>query len=115
MQNRDGYMVTSLELEKSLLRHSNTTLTLKASEWLQLSWREFALARRLHEKALRKAPSARIWRKSARLEWCLGDLERAKELIREGLEKSLPVSLSETLDGIQSCDHSSSKIRGHRT
>lgn len=50
---------------------------------------EFARARRLLEKARRNAPSARIWMKSARLEWCLGDLDRAKQLIKEGLNRSV--------------------------
>ncbi|KAJ1363373.1 hypothetical protein KIN20_023223 [Parelaphostrongylus tenuis] len=73
---------------------------------------ELARARRLLEKARRNAPSARIWMKSARLEWCLGDLERAKELIREGLEKSVSITLSKILEGNQLCDDSSSNIRG---
>uniref|UniRef100_A0A7E4V8M9 Pre-mRNA-processing factor 6 n=1 Tax=Panagrellus redivivus TaxID=6233 RepID=A0A7E4V8M9_PANRE len=46
---------------------------------------EYDRARRLLEKARSKAPSARVWMKSARLEWCLNELVRAKELLKEGL------------------------------
>ncbi|CAI4233237.1 unnamed protein product [Auanema sp. JU1783] len=47
---------------------------------------EYNKARRLLEKARQSAPSARMWMKSARLEWCLGELQAAKDLIIQGLE-----------------------------
>uniref|UniRef100_A0AC34QZ26 Pre-mRNA-processing factor 6 n=1 Tax=Panagrolaimus sp. JU765 TaxID=591449 RepID=A0AC34QZ26_9BILA len=47
---------------------------------------EHVRARKLLTKARSKAPSARVWMKSARLEWCLGDLNAAKELLQEGLK-----------------------------
>ena len=40
---------------------------------------------RLLEKARTAAPSARLWMKSAHLEWCLGKLDAAKKLLQEGL------------------------------
>ena len=38
------------------------------------------------ERARNSAPSPRFWMKSARLEWCLNDLVRAKELLNEGIK-----------------------------
>lgn len=45
---------------------------------------EYARARRLLEKARASAPTARVWMKSARLEWCLGDLQTAAAMLEEG-------------------------------
>uniref|UniRef100_A0A915M987 Pre-mRNA-processing factor 6 n=1 Tax=Meloidogyne javanica TaxID=6303 RepID=A0A915M987_MELJA len=47
---------------------------------------EFDRARKLLERARNSAPSPRFWMKSARLEWCLNDLVRAKELLNEGIK-----------------------------
>ncbi|KAE9420811.1 hypothetical protein Angca_003976 [Angiostrongylus cantonensis] len=74
-------------LAKAFEHNANSEGIWMAAVKLESENNEFARARRLLEKARRNAPSARIWMKSARLEWCLGDLDRAKELIREGLEK----------------------------
>lgn len=48
---------------------------------------EYARARRLLEKARASAPTARVWMKSARLEWCLGDLHTASVMLEEGCLK----------------------------
>ena len=48
---------------------------------------EYARARRLLAKARASAPTARVWMKSARLEWCLGDLDAAGEMLAEGVAK----------------------------
>ena len=48
---------------------------------------EYARARRLLAKARASAPTARVWMKSARLEWCLGDLHAAGEMLIEGVAK----------------------------
>lgn len=48
---------------------------------------EHGRARNLLAKARNKAPSARVCMKSAKLEWCLGDLAAAKQLLNEGLKE----------------------------
>ncbi|KAF0992802.1 hypothetical protein HZS_4182, partial [Henneguya salminicola] len=48
---------------------------------------EYERARMLLEKARTNAPSARVFMKSARLEWVLGQLSNALKLIDEGLTK----------------------------
>ncbi|VDD79393.1 unnamed protein product [Mesocestoides corti] len=48
---------------------------------------EYARARRLLAKARASAPTARVWMKSARLEWCLGELAAAEEMLCEGCTK----------------------------
>lgn len=48
---------------------------------------EYARARRLLAKARASAPTARVWMKSARLEWCLGELDTAEEMLREGCSR----------------------------
>ena len=37
-------------------------------------------------QARTNAPTARVFMKSVRLEWCLGDIHTAKELLVEGLK-----------------------------
>ncbi|VDO63696.1 unnamed protein product [Haemonchus placei] len=74
-------------LAKAFEHNANSEGIWMAAVKLESENNEFARARRLLEKARRNAPSARIWMKSARLEWCLGDLDKAKELIKEGLSK----------------------------
>uniref|UniRef100_A0A1I8H9X7 Pre-mRNA-processing factor 6 n=2 Tax=Macrostomum lignano TaxID=282301 RepID=A0A1I8H9X7_9PLAT len=46
---------------------------------------DFERARKLLLRARNQASTARVWMKSARLEWCLGELEQAKALLNEGL------------------------------
>ncbi|KAI1288119.1 Pre-mRNA-processing factor 6 [Halotydeus destructor] len=48
---------------------------------------EYARARKLLSNARKQAPTARVYMKSARLEWALGDLAQALVLINEALEK----------------------------
>jgi len=48
---------------------------------------EFDRARRLLAKARSSAPSPKFWMKSARLEWCLNELESAKALLVEGIKR----------------------------
>ncbi|ELU10841.1 hypothetical protein CAPTEDRAFT_223651 [Capitella teleta] len=44
---------------------------------------EFERARRLLQKARASAPTARVFMKSVKLEWCLADLDKASELLKE--------------------------------
>ncbi|THD21045.1 Pre-mRNA-processing factor, partial [Fasciola hepatica] len=44
---------------------------------------EYARARRLLAKARTSASTARVWMKSARLEWCLGELKEALTMLEE--------------------------------
>ncbi|XP_013383916.1 pre-mRNA-processing factor 6 isoform X3 [Lingula anatina] len=46
---------------------------------------EFERSRRLLEKARASAPTARVWMKSVKLEWCLGDIKRAKAFLQEAV------------------------------
>lgn len=46
---------------------------------------EYERARRLLAKARASAPTARVMMKSVKLEWALGDLNQAKNLLEEGL------------------------------
>lgn len=48
---------------------------------------EYVRARSLLAKARTSAPSPRFWMKSARLEWCLNELDEAKRLLQEGIAK----------------------------
>lgn len=48
---------------------------------------EYPRARMLLTKARASAPTARVWMKSARLEWCLGELEKAEEMLCEGTQR----------------------------
>lgn len=48
---------------------------------------EYQRARKLLEKAREIAPSPRIFVKSARLEWCLKDLEAAKRLLVDAIDR----------------------------
>ncbi|KRX96568.1 Pre-mRNA-processing factor 6, partial [Trichinella pseudospiralis] len=47
---------------------------------------EYERARLLLKKARDTAPTARIWMKSAKLEWCLNELDEALDLIKQGVE-----------------------------
>lgn len=44
---------------------------------------EYARARRLLAKARASASTARVWMKSARLEWCLGELAEALDMLEQ--------------------------------
>jgi pre-mRNA-processing factor 6 len=48
---------------------------------------EFQRARKLLMNARKNASTARVVMKSAKLEWQLGDLEAAKELLKDGVKK----------------------------
>ncbi|KAL7670682.1 hypothetical protein ACOME3_005610 [Neoechinorhynchus agilis] len=48
---------------------------------------EHERARKLLEKAGKSAPTGRVFMKAAKLEWCLGELERALEHVDQGLSK----------------------------
>ncbi|CAH8673989.1 unnamed protein product [Schistosoma rodhaini] len=45
--------------------------------------KEYARARRLLDKACASASTARVWMKAARLEWCLGELNKALEMLQK--------------------------------
>uniref|UniRef100_A0A915HP56 Pre-mRNA splicing factor n=1 Tax=Romanomermis culicivorax TaxID=13658 RepID=A0A915HP56_ROMCU len=47
---------------------------------------EYERARALLKKARESAPTARIWMKSARLEWCLNDMKTTEVLLDQGLK-----------------------------
>ncbi|KAI1724194.1 tetratricopeptide repeat domain-containing protein [Ditylenchus destructor] len=47
---------------------------------------EFDSARKLLDRARGSAPSPRFWMKSARLEWCLNELDKAISLIEDGIK-----------------------------
>ncbi|KAI1705808.1 tetratricopeptide repeat domain-containing protein [Ditylenchus destructor] len=47
---------------------------------------EFDSARKLLAKARASAPSPRFWMKSARLEWCLNELDKAIVMIEDGIK-----------------------------
>ncbi|CAH8490022.1 unnamed protein product [Dicrocoelium dendriticum] len=53
---------------------------------------EYARARRLLAKARASASTARVWMKSARLEWCLGELAEALRMLEEatGIYRQAP-------------------------
>ena len=48
---------------------------------------EHERARKLLQKARETAGTARVWMKSARLEWCLGNLDGALQTISVGVQK----------------------------
>lgn len=48
---------------------------------------EYTRARRLLAKARSSAPTARVWMKSARLEWCLGEIVEAKRMLETGCRR----------------------------
>ncbi|KAK3580260.1 hypothetical protein CHS0354_012789 [Potamilus streckersoni] len=47
---------------------------------------EFERARRLLQKARASAPTARVMMKSIKLEWCLGEIDKAKTLLEEAVK-----------------------------
>ena len=47
---------------------------------------EFERARRLLQKARTSAPTARVMMKSVKLEWDLGDMVKARELLAEAVK-----------------------------
>ncbi|KAF1755291.1 hypothetical protein GCK72_021860 [Caenorhabditis remanei] len=61
--------------------------TLLAAAKIEIETDEFERARELFNKAREHAPSARVWMKNAHFEWCLGNLEEAKRLCEECIEK----------------------------
>ncbi|CAH1772919.1 unnamed protein product [Owenia fusiformis] len=48
---------------------------------------EFERARRLLQKARTSAPTARVFMKSVKLEWCLGDMKTAEDLLDDALNQ----------------------------
>lgn len=48
---------------------------------------EYERARRLLQRARSSAPTARVFMKYVKLEWCLGDIEKAKSLLEESVEE----------------------------
>ncbi|CAJ0586620.1 unnamed protein product, partial [Mesorhabditis spiculigera] len=74
-------------LAKAFEHNPNSEEIWMAAVKLESENNQFERARRLLERARKSAPSARIWMKSARLEWCLGETDKALELLKEGMEK----------------------------
>ncbi len=48
---------------------------------------EYQRARRLLERARTNAPTARVFMKSVKLEWCLGNIREAKKLLEESVKQ----------------------------
>ncbi|KAM7536518.1 hypothetical protein Aperf_G00000083204 [Anoplocephala perfoliata] len=71
-------------LARAFEANSNSEEIWLAAVKLESENSEYARARRLLEKARASAPTARVWMKSARLEWCLGDLQTAATMLEEG-------------------------------
>ncbi|CAJ0932294.1 unnamed protein product, partial [Mesorhabditis belari] len=74
-------------LAKAFEHNPNSEQIWMAAVKLESENNHFERARRLLERARGKAPSARIWMKSAHLEWCLGETDKALMLLKEGIEK----------------------------
>ncbi|PAV79764.1 hypothetical protein WR25_27177 [Diploscapter pachys] len=72
-------------LSQAFVHNPNSEQIWMAAVKLESENNEFNRARRLLEKARTAAPSARLWMKSAHLEWCLGKLDAAKKLLQDGL------------------------------
>ena len=47
---------------------------------------EYERARRLLQRARNNAPTARVFMKSVKLEWCLGEIRAAKQLLEESVK-----------------------------
>ncbi|CAB3397864.1 unnamed protein product [Caenorhabditis bovis] len=65
--------------------HQSETIWLAATK-IEIESDQFDTARSLFVKARNKASSASVWMKSARFEWCLGNLKEAKDLVEQGIK-----------------------------
>lgn len=66
--------------------HQSEKMWLAATK-IEIETDQFDRARALFAEAREKAPSARVWMKNARFEWCLGNLEEAKRLCEECIQQ----------------------------
>ncbi|CAD6186897.1 unnamed protein product [Caenorhabditis auriculariae] len=66
--------------------HQSETIWLAATK-IEIENDQFDTARSLFLKARTKAPSPSVWMKSAKFEWCLGNLNEAKEILEEGISR----------------------------
>lgn len=66
--------------------HQSEKIWLAATK-IEIETDQFDTARGLFGKARAKAPSARVWMKNAHFEWCLGNVEEAKRLCEECIQK----------------------------
>lgn len=73
-------------LAKAFEHNANSEEIWLAAVKLESENGHFSRARRLLERARKNAPSARIWMKSARLEWALKELEDGKKILAEAIE-----------------------------
>ncbi|VDL63845.1 unnamed protein product [Hymenolepis diminuta] len=92
MSAKSKWMAGDVPAARSTLAHafeanSNSEEIWLAAVKLESENSEYARARRLLEKARASAPTARVWMKSARLEWCLGDLHTSSVMLEEGCLK----------------------------
>ncbi|KAI6191739.1 PRP6-like protein [Aphelenchoides bicaudatus] len=83
-QDVDGGRVI---LANAFAKNPNSEDIWMAAVKLESENNEYKRARSLLAKARTSAPSPRFWMKSARLEWCLDQLDEAKRLLQEGIEK----------------------------
>lgn len=75
-------------MEIAELQHNHQSeKTLLAAAKIEIETDRFEKAREYFEKAREKAPSARVWMKNALFEWCLGNLQEAKRLCEECIQK----------------------------
>ncbi|CAL2047807.1 unnamed protein product [Caenorhabditis brenneri] len=66
--------------------HQSEKMWLAATK-IEIETDQFDRARALFAEAREKAPSARVWMKNARFEWCLGNLDEARRLCKECIER----------------------------
>ncbi|KAI3418954.1 hypothetical protein GPALN_008047 [Globodera pallida] len=81
-----GDVESARQILSQAFRHNpNSEEIWTAAVKLESENQEFDRARKLLERARNSAPSPRFWMKSARLEWSLSNLDRAKDLLAEGI------------------------------
>uniref|UniRef100_A0A0N4ZT01 Pre-mRNA-processing factor 6 n=1 Tax=Parastrongyloides trichosuri TaxID=131310 RepID=A0A0N4ZT01_PARTI len=74
-------------LSQAFENNSNSESIWLAAFQLESENGEFSKARKLLKKARESTDSPRIWMKSAKFEWCLGNLNNAKDLLLLSLDK----------------------------
>uniref|UniRef100_A0A0K0FKK2 Pre-mRNA-processing factor 6 n=1 Tax=Strongyloides venezuelensis TaxID=75913 RepID=A0A0K0FKK2_STRVS len=74
-------------LSQAFENNSNSESIWLAAFQLESENGEYQKARKLLKKAKESTDSPRIWMKSAKFEWCLGNLDKAKEILLQGIEK----------------------------
>lgn len=91
MYAKSRWMQNNVESSRKILARAfqnnpNSEEIWMAAVKLESENEEFERARRLLEKARSSAPNPRFWMKSARLEWCLDELDKALDLLSDGIK-----------------------------